>query len=144
MNVSIIHLPVEQKLTRGWKKDSCTTRAIRKEHMESGRKGGEGIRLLTVPLGGDSEEGEHCLGGDSPWGVNSSSHILGFTALGSDTGKTSPLALLEGQGLTDGLREAWTPLVRSTHVLAYSCNRVGGRLKLQVSRSLSGECSSLS
>ena len=50
-----------------------------------------------VPLEGDSEEEGDYTGENSPWGVSSSSHILGPPALGSDTGEMSPLGWLEGQ-----------------------------------------------
>ena len=55
------------------------------------------IRLGPVPLGGDTEEGENSKDREPPWGVSSSSHILGTTALESDTRNTSPLSWLENQ-----------------------------------------------
>ena len=46
-----------------------------------------------MSLGGDSEEKGDYTGGDSPpWRVSGLSHILGIPVLGSNTGKTSPLA----------------------------------------------------
>ena len=62
------------KLTGNWQKDSCTTKAIRKIHMELGRKGRKAIRSGPMPLGGDSEEkGEH-TNRRPPWGVSSENH----------------------------------------------------------------------
>ena len=48
-------------------------------------------QVKTVPLGGDSEKKGDYKGGDLPWKVNCSNHILGTPALGSDKGKLSPL-----------------------------------------------------
>lgn len=59
------------KLTGHWQKDSCTTRAVRKNHMESGRKGRETTGSGPEALGKDSEEKGGCMGGDPPWGVRS-------------------------------------------------------------------------
>ena len=60
--------------------------------MESSKKGREAIRLrpTSVEVGG----GYHRLR-DPPWGVKSSSHILGTTAMGFNTGKRSPLSWFE-------------------------------------------------
>lgn len=44
------------KLSGNCQNDPCTTKAIRKIHRESGRKGKEEIRLEHVPLKGGSEE----------------------------------------------------------------------------------------
>lgn len=50
-----------------------------------------------VPLMGGTEDEEHYKGREPPWGVSSSSHILGATSLESDTRKTSPLTWSENQ-----------------------------------------------
>ena len=104
------------KLTGAWQKESWTTKAVRKSHMELGRKGREAICLGPVPLGGDSEEEGDYTGGP-PWGVSSSSHILGTPAPGPNTRKTNQLGWLERRW------EAWAPLLRSAHTLVYSQNR---------------------
>ena len=44
------------KLTGDWQKESCTAKAVRKIHTESGRKLREVIRLEPVPLREDMEE----------------------------------------------------------------------------------------
>ena len=77
-------------------KDFCTTKTVRKIHTESGRKGREVIRSGAVLLGGGSEEKGGYVGRDPPWGVSSLSHLLGAPALGSYTGKMSPLRWLAG------------------------------------------------
>lgn len=106
-----------------WQKDSCTTKTIRNIHTESGREGREAIRSEPLPLGGDSEEKGDNTGGDLPWGVNGSGHILGALVLGSDKGKRSPLGWLEGQWDQQENWKALTSRVRSTHALACSQSR---------------------
>ena len=54
MNTSKIHLHVEQfsqKTNWNLAESLLCNKAVRKIHMESGRKGREGIRLGTVPRG---------------------------------------------------------------------------------------------
>ena len=80
------------QLTGHWQKDSCTTKTVRKIHKELSRKGREVIRLGPVPLRGDSEEKGDYMSRDPPWRVSGVSHILGDTALGTNTGETSSLA----------------------------------------------------
>ena len=53
--------------------------------------------LGPVPLVGGIEDEEHYKGRELPWGVSSSSHILGATSLEFDTRKTGPLSGLENQ-----------------------------------------------
>ena len=82
------------KLAGDWQKGSYTTMAVRKIHMELGRKRrvfGAG----PVPLKGDSEEKGDYPVRDRHWGVSSWSHILGTPALGSDTRKMGSLGWLE-------------------------------------------------
>lgn len=55
------------KLTGDWQKYSSTTKAVRKSHMELGRKWRSGIRL------GSEEKGDY-TDGDPSWGVNDLSH----------------------------------------------------------------------
>lgn len=82
-------------LTGNWKKDSYTTKAVRKTHMELGRNGREVIGLGPVPLRGNSVEKEDHMGKDPPWGVSCSSRILGTPVLRSKTGKMSLLGWSE-------------------------------------------------
>ena len=73
-----------------------------------------------MPQAGDSEEKGDCSGRDPPWGVSSSSHILGAPILESNTGKMSSPWLVGGPlTLTSGLWEARTPLGRRLHALTY-------------------------
>ena len=51
-------------------KDFCTTKTVRKIHMESGRKGKEVIKSGPVLLGGNSKEKGEYMSGDLPWGVS--------------------------------------------------------------------------
>ena len=70
MNTSQIHLHTstcdavltENKLETGRRTD--TAKALRKIHMESGRKGREAIRSGPVLLGGDIEKEEIYLGSE--------------------------------------------------------------------------------
>lgn len=98
-NTSKIHLHVEQfsLKTGNCHKDSCTTKAVRKIHTETGKKGKQAIRLGPVTLGGDLEEKGDYMGKGPPCRVRGSSHILDASALGSNKGKMSPLGWLEGQ-----------------------------------------------
>lgn len=67
MNISKMYLHVEQlslKTNWNWQKDSCTTKAVRKIHLELGRKGREGSGLGPVPLGRDSKEEGYYMGRD--------------------------------------------------------------------------------
>lgn len=58
--------------------------------------GRDEIRSEPVPLGRDSEEKRDYIGGDAPWEVSGSSHILSVPALGSDKEKTNALGWLKG------------------------------------------------
>ena len=85
------------KLTGDWQKRILYNQGCKKDiHTELGRKGREAIRSGLLLLGGDSEDEGDYMGGDPPWGVSGLSHILGASALGSDTRKMSPLGRLEG------------------------------------------------
>ena len=92
MNISKMYLHVEQlslKTNWNWQKDSCTTKAVRKIHLELGRKGREVIRL--GPPRGFGIGGGFYTGRELSKEVSGLSHVLGTPTLGSDTGKTSPL-----------------------------------------------------
>ena len=117
MNTSKVHLRVEQfSLKMNWKlAERLPYKKDYKIHMESGRKGKDMIRSGPVPLKGDTEEKRDYIGGDPPWGVSSSSHRLGISLLGSNTGETGPWLAGGLLGLTGGVWEAWTPFVRRVH-----------------------------
>ena len=85
------------KLTENWQKDSYTTKAERKIHMESEREEKQSGWDLCPREWTHSEERGDYTGGHPPWEVSGSSHILGTPALGYNTGKTSHLGCLEGQ-----------------------------------------------
>ena len=53
--------------------------------------------LGPVPLVGGTEDEEHYKGREPPWGVSSSSHILGAPVLRLDSGKMSLHSGLEVQ-----------------------------------------------
>ena len=85
-----------EKLNRDWQKGSCTIKAIRKIYVYQVGGGRDEIRSEPVPLGRDSEEKRDYIGGDAPWEVSGSSHILSAPALGSDKEKTNPLGWSKG------------------------------------------------
>lgn len=90
------------KLTRHWQKDSCTTKAIIKIHMKSGRKSNEQVRLWVsekeLRLKGRSRGQSHSL-----W-LSSSRHIFDPPVPHHDTGKTSPLT---GWRVSGNYRRVW-------------------------------------
>lgn len=105
-----------EKPTGNWQKHSCTTKARIRVHTESGEKGGEVIRLRSVPQKVAqrkreiTQEQRSSLGGD--W---FEPHISALV-LGSDKGKTSPLGWLEGLWeWQEGYGKAWTLLLRNMH-----------------------------
>lgn len=77
------------------------------------------IKSGPVPLAGDSEEKEEYTGRHPPWGVSSESHELGTWSWRPIQGDESPWLDGGQQGLTGRLREAWTPFMRSTGMLAH-------------------------
>ena len=56
-NTSTCGKILTKKLTGNWQKDFCTTKTVRKIHMESGGKGREAIRLRPVLLENDRVKG---------------------------------------------------------------------------------------
>lgn len=104
-------------LTRNWQEVTCTKKGIRKSHTELGRKEREAIRSGPVPLGGDTEEKDY-MGEDPPWGISTTSHLLGSPVLGSNTGRQLrqlPWLAVGLVGLAGGLLEALALHVRSAH-----------------------------
>lgn len=98
-NTLKIYLHIEQfslKTNRRQAKRILYSQGCKKDPHRSGRKGRETIRSEPGPLGRDKLRGRDHTDGDLPWGVGSSSRILGAPVLGSDKGNTSPLGRLGG------------------------------------------------
>lgn len=115
---------ISRKPTGNWQKHSCTTKARIRVHTESGKKEGEVIRLRSVPQKVAqrkreiTQEQRSSLGGD--W---FEPHISALV-LGSDKGKTSPLAGWRVRG--NERRAMGKPGLSSwgtCMLLAYSWNR---------------------
>ena len=100
------------KQTADWQKDSCTTKAVKKDRHRVGRKGGEVIRLRPASRGGRL----HGLR-DPSWGMR-----------GSYWAQQSWVLSLIPVGLTGGLKKP-TSLVKSTHTYYWELHG-GSRLKL--------------
>ena len=88
-----------RKLTGDCQKESCTTKAERKTHMELGRKRRDEVRLGFMPQGEDSEEQGDYTGRDPSWEVSSLRQTLGVQHR-----EEEPSCLVGGPGtLTSGL-----------------------------------------
>ena len=79
-----------RKLTGDCQKESCTTKAERKTHLELGRNGRDEVRLGFMPQGEDSEEQGDYTGRDPSWEVSSLRQTLGVLILVSNTEKRIP------------------------------------------------------
>lgn len=94
-----LHLLEKQshwKQTGNWQKHSCTTKARITVHTESGKKGGEVIRLRSVPWKVDQRKREITQEQRSSLGDDWFEPHISALVLGSDKGKTSSLGWLEG------------------------------------------------
>ena len=107
------------KLTRSWQKYFYTTDTVIKIDKNCERRE-ERRSSWDLCLWEESEEKRVYTGGNLPWGVKSSSHILGAPVMGSNTEKRSPLADWRPDGIS---REACTSLLKSTWELTCSWGR---------------------
>ena len=64
------------KLTKAWKKDYHTTKAVKKVYTKLGRMGRETVRWGPLTPGRDSEVKEDYVGEDYPWGKSHLTPIL--------------------------------------------------------------------
>ena len=78
------------------------------------------IRSGFVPLVETQKKKRYHRFRDPPWGFWGSCHILGIAVLGTNMGKMSPITWFENQwDISESCKEQ-TPLLKSTHRLAYS------------------------
>lgn len=91
----------------------------KERQTQLGRKG-DVIRSGFVPLVETQKKKCYHRIRDPPWGFGGSCHILGIPVLGTNTGKMSPNSWFENQWAIPESCKEQTPLLKSTHRLAYS------------------------
>lgn len=79
-------------LTRSWQKDSCTNKAVKNIHVDTGSKGRKAIKSGPVPFGGNSKKKGGYTERYLPLEGRGLSHILGPPALGCNKGTGTLLA----------------------------------------------------
>lgn len=108
-----------RKWTADWWKDSSITKAIKKIHIELGRKGVDVIKFGTcAPRRRHRRRGYHRLR-ELPWGVRGLNNMLGTPALRSDRGKMNPYSWFENLWDLQRGCEKLMLLLKRTHTLAY-------------------------
>ena len=108
---------IENELQTGGK--TSITKAIKKIHIELGRKGENVIKFGTcAPRRRHRRRGYHRLR-ELPWGVRGLNHMLGTPALRSDRGKMNPYSWFENLWDLQRGCEKLMLLLKRTHTLAY-------------------------
>ena len=120
------------KQSGDWQKDSSTTKAIRKIHAESSRRGREMIRWdLHFRRDHRRGKGYHGLG-DPSWGVSSSDHILDSQAWNPTLGRQVRLTSLKTSE-TYNKRAVWNPnSICEGHIHGCSLPEQGGQSRLKL------------
>ena len=120
------------KQTGDWRTDSCTAKAVRKTHTESGRKGREVVRSGPAHLGGDTEEEEDYMGSE----ILPVERAVQATYWAPQLGGASPLSWFENQW--DGQWSCKKPTLCSWRTCTHTCSllKQGRGSKMRLSGTL--------